>query len=147
MKDTKKILRTAIYTALNGNITYSGNPVPVVDEKLRNSVSSNLFIILSTQSEVAEQRNSSVWITTSSIDIEIVHKTATEVSKDAVDDVYEDMLEIIFPTIGTIGISEPTGFQFLEGFRESCITQLLDVSQTESVLVSRVRLTFLITEK
>lgn len=147
MKDTKKILRLAVFNALDGQITYNAVAVPVLDEKVRNSAASDLFILLTTQSETAVDRNSSGFITQSSIDIEIVQKTGTEVSKDAIDDVCEDVLEIIFPAIGTLGITVPAGFQFQEGFRESCTTQLVSVSETQSVLVSRLRLTFIIVQQ
>ncbi len=147
MKDTKKILRIAVFNALDGNITYSGNPVPVVDEKVRNSVPADLFILLGSQFESAIDRNSSAFITQSSIDLYITQKVSAEVSKDAIDEVYEDMLEIIFPTVGTLGIASASGFQFQEGFRESCNTQLVAITDTQSVLVSNVRLTFIITEQ
>lgn len=147
MKDTKKILRHAIFNALDGQITYNSVSVPVVDEKIRNSAPSDLFIVLSTQSESPVERNSSSFNTLSSIDIDIVQKTGTEVSKDGIDDVYEDMLEIIFPAIGTLGLTVPSGFQFQEGFRDSCSTSIVAISETQSILVSRVRLTFIIVQQ
>ena len=147
MKDTKKILRHAIFNALDGQITYNSVAVPVVDEKIRNSAPSDLFIVLSTQSESPVERNSSSFNTLSSIDIDIVQKTGTEVSKDGIDDVYEDMLEIIFPSISTLGLTAPSGFQFQEGFRDSCSTSIVATSETQSILVSRVRLTFIIVQQ
>ena len=56
MRDTKKILRHAIFNALDGQITYNSVAVPVVDEKIRNSAPSDLFIVLSTQSESPVER-------------------------------------------------------------------------------------------
>ena len=147
MKDTKKILRHAVFNALDGQITYNSVAVPVVDEKIRNSAPSDLFIVLSTQTETPVERNSSSYNTVSSIDIDIVQKTGTEVSKDAIDDVCEDMLEIIFPAISSIGLTVPSGFQFQEGYRESCSTSLVVISETQSILVSRVRLTFIIVQQ
>lgn len=147
MKDTKKILRHAVFNALDGQITYNSVAVPVVDEKIRNSAPSDLFIVLSTQTETAIERNSSAFMTNSSIDIDIVQKTGTEVSKDAIDDVCEDMLEIIFPAISSIGLTVPSGFQFQEWYRESCSTSLVVISETQSILVSRVRLTFIIVQQ
>jgi len=147
MKDTKKILRHAVFNALDGQITYNSVAVPVVDEKIRNSAPSDLFIVLSTQTETPVERNSSSFNTVSSIDIDIVQKTGTEVSKDAIDDVCEDMLEIIFPAISSIGLTVPSGFQFQEGYRESCSTSLVVISETQSILVSRVRLTFIIVQQ
>lgn len=146
MKDTKKILRKAIYDAL-GSITYGGNAVPFYDEKAPQSNTANIFGIFSTQQETAIERNSSAFITQSSIDIELYQKTSYEVSKDALDDVYESMINTIFPTIGTIGLSVPSNFQFMEGFRESSVTQSVALTETESALITRVKLTFTIIEQ
>lgn len=147
MKDTKKILRTAIYNALSGNITYDSVAVPVFDEKAPDGNTYDRFIILSTQQETSFDRNSSVWITNSSIDIEIYDKTQSESSKDAVNDIYEDVLEIIFPTVSTIGITIPSGFEFQEGFRESSVTQSIEISGTQSVMIERMRLVFTIVQQ
>lgn len=146
MKDTKKILRKAIYDSL-GSLTYNSVAVPVYDEKAPQSNTANMFVILSTQSETAIERNSSAFITQSSIDLELWHKTSYEVTKDGIDDVYEDIIDTIFPTIGTYGITVPSGFQFQEGFRESSITQSVQLSETESVLLTRMKFTFLIIEQ
>lgn len=147
MKDTKKILRHAVFAALDGQITYNSAAVPVVDEKVRSSEPSSLFIVLSTQQESPVERNSSSFITQSSIDIEIVQKSGAEVSKDAIDDVYEDILEIIFPAIGTLGLTVPSGFQFQEGFRESCATSFAVIDAAESIVAAKMRLTFIINQQ
>ena len=146
MRDTKKILRKAVYDAL-GSLTYNSASVPVYDEKTPQGNTANMFVILSTQSETAVERNSTAFITQSSIDLEIWHKTSYEVSKDGIDDVYEDIIDTIFPSIGSLGITAPSGFQFQEGFRESSVTQSVQLSETESVLLTRMKLTFLITEQ
>ena len=146
MKDTKKILRTAIYNALSA-LTYNSISVPVVDEKLESNQTADVFIILSTQQETPEENNDSIFITRSGIDIEIYNKTGTETSKDVVDDVYELMMEILMPTTQTIGLTIPAGFQFLNGQRESCVTQSFATSGTETIVVSRVKLVFTIVQQ
>ena len=147
MKDTKKILRSAIYTALNSNISYGGNNVPVYDERVPSTTTSNLFIALSTQQEQDVDENDSIWVTDSFIDFDIVNKTASEVSKDINDDVYEDILEILLPTRTTIGITVPNGFQFEAAKRVSSITNNITLSPTESILVTTVKLVFRIVQK
>lgn len=147
MKDTKKILRSAIYTALNGNVSYNAVNVPVYDERVPSTTTSNLFIAFSTQQEQDVEEQDSTWVTDSFIDFDIVNKTASEVSKDINDDVYEDVLEILFPTRLTIGITVPSGFQFLAGRRISSITQNVTLSPTESILVTTVKLVFRIVQK
>lgn len=147
MKDTKKILRTAIYNAISGSITYSSVSVPVYDERVPNGATPSMYIILSTQQETDAEPNDSVWITDSSIDIEIYNKTPSEASKDVVDSIYESMMEIIMPTTQTIGITVPAGFEFRNAKRGSCVTQSIVDTPTESVIISRVRLTFQIVQK
>jgi hypothetical protein len=146
VKDTKKILRQAIYDALNGNIIINSLPVLVIEEKLRSTQNPNLFIILSNQYENDEERNSSTWITRSSIDIEIIHKTGSDVSKDVIDNVYNQLLEIVFPTREALGLTVPVGFQFQEGFRESCFTNVVLLSETETVITEKLKLVFIVTQ-
>lgn len=147
MKDTKKILRHAIFAALNGNVTYDTANVPVVDEKLRTGSTETRYIVLGSQQEVPVDRNSSAWIKQSSIDVEVIERTGTEVSKDAVNDIGEDITEILLPTITTIGITVPSGFQFQEAFLESSATQTVVLDNTESIVVERLRFTFIITQQ
>lgn len=146
MKDTKKILRTAIFNAL-APLSYNGSAVPVYDEKAPNANSSSRFVILSTQQETYTEGNDTVFITESAIDLEIYDKTKFEVSKDAIDGIYEAMMQILLPTPQTIGLTVPAGFQFLNAKRESCFTQAIAISDTESILLSRVKLVFTIIEK
>ena len=146
MKDTCKILRFAIFNALSGNITYNSQNVPVYDEKQNVSGTENVFILLSTQQET-NQDTSESFITRSSITFEVVCKTGFEVSKDVVDDVYQSVMEILLPTTQTIGITVPSGFQFLNASRESSNTITLDLSTTESIIRRLTTLVFIIVQK
>ena len=147
MKDTKKILRQAIYTALSGNVTYNSVAVPVYDEKAPSTNTADNYIILSTQQETDIENNDSAWITTSGIDIEVYNKTFNSASKDTVDDIYEDILEIILPSTQTIGITVPAGFEFQNAKRETANTQSVVLSDTETVIICRFRLVFTIVQK
>lgn len=147
MKDTKKILRQAVYDAINGNVLVNSLPVVVREEKLASSEQPSIYIILSTQQENTIERNGSSFITQSSIDIEITHQQGSEANKDVIDDVYEQILNIVFPTPTTIGLTVPSDFQFQEGFRESCITQSVSISPTETIVQEKFRLVFIINEK
>jgi hypothetical protein len=99
-----RILRMAVYNLLNGNISYNGQNVPVYDEKRRVGDTDNLFIILGTQQE-SDDDTSDTFITDSSIDIEIQHRTDYEVSKDAIDEVSNQVLDLILPTPQTNGFA------------------------------------------
>lgn len=140
MKDTCKILRQAIFNAL------SGLSVPVYDEKQFVTDTDTIFVLLGTQQESSEDV-SETFITKSSIDIEIISKTASEASKDDIDDVYQEMMEILIPTTQTVGLVIPSGFQFQNAYRESSITQSLAIDSTQTILRRLTRLTFTITQK
>lgn len=130
MKDTKKILRHAVLNALDGNITYDGNNVPVYDEKNENE---NIYILLSNQQEFDDNPDGS-FITRSTIDYEVVQKSGYSVSKDAIDDINEQILEILIPTQGTTGLTIPSGFQFHNVKRESSRSLAFEISPTESIV-------------
>lgn len=147
MLDTKKPLRIAVFNALDGLLSYNAVAVPVYDEKVRTGESPRLYVILSTQQESDVEQNDSTWITQSSIDLEIIHRTGSEVSKNPIDEVYEDILEIILPTRQTVGLTIPAGFQFLNAKREQAITQAFEIGATESVIITRFKLTFTITQQ
>lgn len=147
MLDTKKPLRIAVLNALDGLLFYNAVNVPVYDEKVKTGESPRLYVVLSTQQETDIESNDSTWITQSGIDLEIVHKTGSEVSKNPIDEVYEDILEIIMPSIGTTGVTIPAAFQFLNLRRDQSITQAFEIGATESIIVTRFKLVFTIIQK
>lgn len=128
MKTTKRVLRKVIYDALNGNIS-----VPVYDEKKPSSVTDNSFVILSTQQEINDNTQDA-YITTSNIDIEIYNKTGSEVSKDPVDDIEDEILAILLPTPLTDGIADYSGMQIVNLRRDRSLTVSAEISPTESVV-------------
>lgn len=146
MKDTCKILRTAIFNALTGAITQNSVTVPVYDETVGAASTSDLYIILSTQSE-SSQDTSEAFITQSSIDIEIIDRRGFSASKDDLDDVYQSMMEILIPTTTTIGITVPGTHQFLNAVRDSSNTQAVSISETQTILRRTTRLVFTIIQK
>jgi hypothetical protein len=147
LKDTKKILRLALFNALNGNVLFNAATVSVYEEKLPSGVAPDMFILLLNQQETPQDFNSEVFITRSSIDIEVIHKTGSDVSKDDIDNVYNDIMEIVFPARKTLGLTIPVGFQFQEGYIESCFTNTIVLSETESVITEKVKLVFIITQQ
>lgn len=147
MKDTKKEIRNGIYTSLNGIVEYDNAAVPIYEEMVPSNVSPDLFILLKGQQETTEENNDNSFITKSSIDIEITQKTGSNVSKDVVDDVYNAVMEILLPTPSSIGFTIDAAFQLQNGFRESCATDTVAVTETETVITERIRLSFTITQK
>lgn len=141
MKDTMKILRMACYDLLNGNLTYAGQTVPVGDEKLRDNARANLFVVFGTQQETPDD-TSDAFITDSQIDIEIYHKTGFEVSKDAIDDVSNQILEILIPTpYGGDGFLVQNLFQINCVRRLSSVTRNFSVTDSQSVISKIITIT------
>ena len=139
MRDTCQPFRKAIYDALSGNVTYNSVQVPVYDEKTFVTNTASVFILLSTQQEIGINDNDCAWVTLSSIDVEIVSKTASEVTKNAIDTISGTVMGIILPTRTTTGITQPSGFQVVNFERTSTLTQTVSLSPTESILIKIIK--------
>lgn len=135
MRDTSKQLRLSVFNCLSGNL----GGVPVYDEKKKVSTTDSTFILLSTQQETPSDQNDCTWICRSSIDIEIIQKSGSEVSKDTIDDLSNTVLTLLLPTPGTTGLSPAYNLQFQNGFCESVISRNISLSETESILQKIVR--------
>ena len=135
MRDVSKPFRLSVFNCLNGNL--SGRPV--YDEKQKVTASDTLFVLLSTQQQTQIEQNDCTWINRCSIDIEVIQKTGSEVSKDDIDDTANDILTLILPTPTTCGLTEPGGLQFCNPVCESIISRNLSLSETESVVQKVIR--------
>lgn len=130
MKETKKIIRQAIFDAIDGQVVVNSVTIPVYDEK---NDGENIYILLSNQQE-ADDNTSDTFITRSTIDIEVVQQTGYSVSKDDIDDITEQILEIVIPTPNTHGLTEPTGIQILNVRRESSRSLAMEISISETII-------------
>lgn len=134
MRDSMKPLRLGIFAVIDGQITYNATPVPVYDEKIYTSESPDLYILLSTQQETpAGDQNDCMFIRDSFIDIEIIRRTGSEVSKDAIDDVSDQLYQLLLPSQGGAGFTV-SGFQVSDPRLVTANSQNVTLSQTQSVL-------------
>ncbi len=133
MRDTQKLLRMAVYNLISGQLSYNSTNVPVYDEKRKVGATDNIFVILSTQQET-DDNTSDAFITDSSIDIEINHKSDFEVSKDAIDDVANQILTLILPTPSTDGFPVQSLFQITCVRRTSTITRNFSISDSQTII-------------
>lgn len=140
MKDTKRILRKAVYNCLLDSVTIDSSIIPVFDEKRRIGVTTNLYILLSTQQE-SDDNTSDAFMTDSSIDIEVVHRTGFEVSKDTIDDISNQILTLLIPDpnadTGLPTYADPL-WQITLVRRVSSITRNFSITDTESVVAGIV---------
>ncbi len=135
MRDVSKPLRIAVFNCLSGNV----GSLPTFDEKQKVTGTANLFIVLSTQQQVPDEDISESWISRASIDIEVVQKTGSEVSKDDIDDASNTILGLLLPSPWVSGVVTPPGLQFTNAKCESIISRNLSLSETESVVQKIIR--------
>lgn len=142
MRDSMKQIRLAINTLINGTVMYNGIAIPCYDEKIFTGETPDLYILYSTQQESpGPDQTDCTFNMNSSIDIEIIRRTGSEVSKDAVDDVSNDIMQLVIPSQGTAGFTL-SGFQIVNAVRESAITQNLTITETQSILRKITRFVF-----
>lgn len=134
MRDVSKQVRLAFYNCLNGNIA-----VPIYDEKQKVDQSASLFALLSTQQQFPIEENDSTWISKNTIDIELLQKSGSEVSKDDVDDLSNTIIELVIPTSQTTGLINPVNLQFTYVTYELITSRNLSISETESIIQKIIR--------
>ncbi len=133
MRDTQQILRMAVYNLLNGNLSYNSDNVPVYDEKRKSGDADNIFVILGTQQE-SDDDTSDAFITDSSIDIEIQHRTDFEISKDVIDNISNQILELLLPTPQSNGFAVQNLFLIQCVRRTSTISRNFSLTDSQSIV-------------
>lgn len=141
MKDTMKPLRKAIFDCLSGNVSYASSVVPVMDEKVYSGIRPKVYILLSTQREQDITDQDCYWQANSSIDIVIITKSASEVSKDAVDDISQRIYDLLLTLPGSDLLAVQNGFQIVNLKRQSAASGNVQISPTESELQKVMTLT------
>lgn len=141
MKSTMKPFRKAVKDVLSGNITYAGSIVPVYDAKVWTSAQPAIYILLATQREQDVTDQDCAWNHRSSIDLQFIAKSDSEVSKDVIDDISDRALELLLSSPGVSNLAVQTGFQILEVKMESAVIGEVQISPTQSELQKIVSLT------
>lgn len=141
MKDTMKPFRKAIFSVVNGNITYAGSVVKLYDEKVFTGEVPKVYMYFSTQQEQDATEQDCAWQTKSRIDIVIVAKSGSEVSKDAIDDISQRFYDLVLTLPGSDLLAVQTGFQILEVKVASAASGNVQISPTQSELQKIVSLT------
>lgn len=136
MKDAHKPLRTAIWAALDGQLTIDfngeGSLVPVYDEQVTDR-GQNVYVLLTTQSGV-DDSNRSHFNQTSTQEIQIVDKTELSVDKRRVDGIANQVFEILWPTTHSDGLVQQSGFQ-IHSLRKQADNYLsLQISLTQTFM-------------
>lgn len=117
------------------------------DEKRKVSATDSTFIIFSTQQQTPDpDTNDCTWISRNSIDIEVYNKTGSEVTKNTVDDIVNNICETLLPSPFVTNITSGN-LQFSNAFVESIISRNVSLSETESVMVEVIRFVVQVTQQ
>lgn len=141
MIDSMKPFRKAVYTVLNGNVTYAGSVVKVYDAKVFTGAIPNVYILMSTQREQNSTDQECAWQARSSMDLLIIAKSGSEVSKDVVDDISNTMLVLLLNLPGSDNLPVQAGFKILNVRRESAVIGEVQISPTQSELQKLMTIT------
>lgn len=149
MKDTMKILRAAIDAILKGAISYNGGFLLFFDEKVFVGQMPNVYCLYSTQREqdASDQYGSDcTFVTRSTIDLMIVDRTGSEVSKDILDDLSNLIMELLLNSPGNSNLAVPAGFQISYLKRDSAVSGLFQITPTQSEIRKIMTFSAIITQ-
>lgn len=110
MKDASGALRRAVSEALEGNISYNASSVAVYDGQVL-SDGDNLYILIGSESSSPRPNRArpSFLVT---VLIEIIHRAEYAIDSEVLENVSEQALEILIPTVTTNGLVSQADFQF-----------------------------------
>ena len=140
MNEVSDKIRTAIYTALNGNITYNSQTIGIFDEAPPTTAAVN-YILFSTQAE-DDQSNNSRFVTEGYILLDIVSIQSEFPNKSVLESISNSILTILRPTVTTYGITLPAGYNLTLFRRESANSIPMLQSSTGKVLRKVLRFSY-----
>lgn len=139
MRDVQKPYQIAVYNKLNGAIS-----VTVYDEKKKVAATDTIYAILSTQQSTPEDTSDS-FISKEAIDIEVIEKTGSEVSKINIHTVSNEIINTLCPTPFSDLLS--VNLQISHVHVESIITRVFEVSSTETIVRKIIKIVSTITQQ
>jgi hypothetical protein len=125
----------AIHAVINGNVTYNDQPIYFYDEKKKVGRTDKVYGLYGTQQSTrGEDMNDSTWITEEKIDIEILHKSEFEVTKDFIDEASDQIYELLMPSRLNAALPDPT-LMLIQHFElDQALTRAVEVSPTETIV-------------
>lgn len=146
MRDPGFYIRKAYKNALTGNVTNKGSAVPVVDEKLHENMRDDIYIMFSTQSE-EDKPNKSYFASVVNLAVLIVNRKESAVQKSVVEDVSNQILQIIIPTITTHGLTIDSPFKISFVKRDSTNTGGAKLDDGDFIIVKQINFRNRITQQ
>ena len=137
MKSPETILRDAVFTALDGQVSYNSVVVPVYSGKA--DPGDNLYIVMEETSSF-EGSNKQGFGNEVTMTLEIVHFQDRATTYKATDSVYNDMMQILLPSVHTPGFTLAAGWQavkvrvdtsdFLEQAEQTIVRRIIRLKAT-----------------
>lgn len=129
MIDIGKKLRTGYFSLLNGNITIDGSPIPIVDEKLDALITDHdIYVVMSDQNE-RRIPNKTKFIANCDMSFIIVNKRNATASKEVVEEVSNQLLGLVFPTVANVAVSVEAPLRLSDAYLDSADYAPIDQMQ------------------
>jgi hypothetical protein len=137
MANRETAIRTAYYQALNGNLSYNSVNVPITDSIIPQGVSdSPIYCVFDRQFSTFNYKDGafSMQSWTSTIDILIISKQSTSVSKEIIDGIADQIESIITPSVTTNGLPAQSGWQITNVFLDKTLFMPTQISGTQTII-------------
>lgn len=108
MNDAGQAVRTGFYNALNNAVDIPGDPinkVPIVDEKLDLNITEHDLYMLIGGQQASAANTKSTWGKEVDLNITVVNRRKATNTKTIIENIADQMLQILFPTRTTFGLS------------------------------------------
>lgn len=144
MRDAGEAIRKGFFNALNGQITIEGSPIPIVDEKLDlNITEHDLYMLIGGQQETTANTKST-WANEIDLSVTVVNRRKATNSKTTIENIADQMLQILFPTRTTFGLSidAPIKLSYVKYMNgQYTFEKLVDGWQISKQLIFKTRIT------
>lgn len=147
MNDTGQAVRKSFYDALKDAIAIPGDPinkVPIVDEKLDLNITEHDIYMLIGGQQSTPAHTKQTWATEVDLNITIVNKRKATNSKTTIEAIADDVLELLFPTKTTFGISiqSPFNLSYVKHMGDSYVfDRVADGWEIKKSIVFKTRIT------
>jgi hypothetical protein len=144
MNDAGQAVRKGFYEALNGQITIEGSPIPIVDEKLDLNITEHTLYMLIGGQQATGANTKTTWGKEVDLNITVVNRRKATNTKTIIEDIADQMLQILFPTRTTFGLSvgAPFNLSYVKYISDSyTFEKITDGWQISKAMIFKTRIT------
>lgn len=144
MNDAGQAVRKIFFSALNNQVTIEGSPIPIVDEKLDlNITEHDLYMLIGGQASTSVNTKST-WGKEVDLNITVVNRRKATNSKTIIENIADQVLQILFPTRTTFGLTVEAPFKlsYVKYVSDSYqFEKLVDGWQISKAMIFKTRIT------